>query len=43
MKGADIMARVVVTVPPDARIVDAIRLMLDQKISGLPVVGDRGN
>ncbi len=42
MKAADVMARAVVTVNPAARIVDAIRLMIDQRISGLPVVDNEG-
>jgi CBS domain-containing protein len=42
MKAVDIMSRVVVTVPPNATIVDAMRLMLGQRISGLPVVDDSG-
>ena len=42
MKAADVMARAVVTVHPGARILDAIRLMLDQRISGLPVIDSGG-
>ncbi len=42
MKAADVMARAVVTVHPGARIIDAIRLMLDQRISGLPVIDSGG-
>ena len=42
MKVADVMTRAVVTVRPDATVADAIRLMLDQKISGVPVVDDTG-
>ena len=38
MRAADVMARSVVTVDPGAPLADAIRLMLDRKISGLPVV-----
>ncbi len=40
MKAADIMTRAVVTIAPSAPILDAIRLMLGQRISGLPVVDD---
>lgn len=40
MNAADVMTRAVVTVQSDATIVDAIRLMLGQRISGLPVVDD---
>ena len=43
MRAADVMARAVVTVHPGARIVDAIRLMLDQRISGLPVLDSGGD
>ena len=42
MKISEIMARAVVTVHPSARIVDAIRLLLDQHISGLPVIDSSG-
>lgn len=42
MRAADVMTRAVVTVQPNASIVDAIRLMLGQRISGLPVVGEAG-
>ena len=38
MKVGDIMAREVITVEPDASILEAARLMLQHKISGLPVV-----
>jgi len=38
MKAADLMTRRVVTVGPDASVVQAIRLMLQNRISGLPVV-----
>lgn len=43
MKAADIMTRDVVTVSPDDRIADVIALMLDKKISGLPVVDAERN
>ncbi len=42
MRAADVMARSVVTVDPGARLADAVRLMLDRKISGLPVVDGGG-
>jgi CBS domain-containing protein len=42
MKVKDFMTHQVVTVPPEATILDAARLMLDHKISGLPVVTDGG-
>src|SRR5579859_2749457 len=38
----DFMTHQVVTVTPETSIVDAARLMLDHKISGLPVVTDDG-
>jgi len=38
MKVADIMTRDVVCVPPDASVRDAARLMLEHRISGVPVV-----
>ncbi|MGO8914092.1 MAG: CBS domain-containing protein [Bradyrhizobium sp.] len=40
MKVKDFMTRQVVTVTPETSILDAARLMLDHKISGLPVVTD---
>lgn len=42
MNASDIMTREVVSVGPDAAIRDAIRRMLDHRISGLPVVDGRG-
>jgi CBS domain-containing protein len=42
MKVKNFMTCQVVTVAPEASIVDAARLMLDHKISGLPVVDDCG-
>ena len=42
MKVKDFMTCQVVTVTPEASILDAARLMLDHKISGLPVVNDGG-
>lgn len=43
MKVKNFMTRQVVTVTPDSSILDAARLMLDHKISGLPVVDDGGH
>lgn len=40
MKAADVMSRNVVAVGSGATVLDAIRLMLDKRISGLPVVDD---
>jgi CBS domain-containing protein len=42
MKVKNFMTRQVVTVTPETPILDAARLMLDHKISGLPVVNDGG-
>lgn len=42
MNASDIMTREVVSVGPDAAIGDAIRRMLDHRISGLPVVDGGG-
>ena len=38
MTVADFMTRKVITVAPDASLAEAAKLMLDHKISGLPVV-----
>jgi CBS domain-containing protein len=42
MKAFDVMTRRVVSVAPDTSIVEAIRLMLDNRISGLPVIDPDG-
>ncbi len=42
MKVKDFMTCLVVTVTPETSILDAARMMLDHKISGLPVVSDGG-
>ena len=42
MKAADVMTRPVVTIEPDAPITKAVRLMLQHRISGLPVVDRAG-
>lgn len=42
MKAADVMTRNVVSVKPDATVLQAARLMLQHHISGLPVVDDDG-
>jgi CBS domain-containing protein len=42
MKARDVMTEHVITVAPDASIVEALQLMLQNRISGLPVV-DRGS
>jgi acetoin utilization protein AcuB len=38
LKVSRIMSHPVISVPPDAPIVDAARIMIEQKIGGLPVV-----
>ena len=43
MKAADVMTREVVSIAPDASVLEAVRLMLQHKISGLPVVDASGN
>src|SRR5260370_14938230 len=42
MNAADVMTRIVITVGHHASIGEAIRLMLDNHVSGLPVVDDGG-
>ena len=43
MRAADVMTPKPVTVSPDASIMEAIRLMLERKFSGLPVVNPNGS
>ena len=43
MKAMDVMTRDVVSVAPDASVIEAVRLMLQHKISGLPVVDASGD
>jgi CBS domain-containing protein len=42
MKARDIMTTNVVTVSPDTDIAEAVRLMLERQISGVPVIDDSG-
>jgi CBS domain-containing protein len=42
MKAADVMTQPVITIAPDAPILQAVRLMLQNRISGLPVVDQHG-
>jgi CBS domain-containing protein len=42
MKAADVMTRHVISIKPDSSIVEAAQLMLLNRISGLPVLDDRG-
>src|SRR6478672_8986024 len=39
----DIMTRKIVSIEPDASVLRAVRLMLQNRISGLPVVDGSGN
>lgn len=43
LKVEQVMTREVVTVKPETSILDAARLMLEKKISGMPVVGVHGS
>ena len=42
MNAADVMTRSVLSVTPNASLIEAIRLMLDNHVSGLPVIDDAG-
>ncbi|MBO0756678.1 MAG: CBS domain-containing protein [Bradyrhizobiaceae bacterium] len=42
MKASDVMTRRVISIPPDSTILEAIRLMLQNHISGLPVIDGSG-
>ena len=42
MRASDVMTRRVITAGPDTSIVEAARLMLENRISGLPVLDGRG-
>jgi CBS domain-containing protein len=42
MKAADVMTPTVVTVHRDASVMEVVRLMLQHKFSGIPVVDDKG-
>ncbi len=43
MKAADVMTRRVVSIKPDASIAEMAKLMLDYRISGLPVIDSHGD
>ncbi len=43
MKAQDVMTRDVISIDPDATVLQAARLMLQHHISGLPVVDKKGN
>lgn len=42
-KASDIMMTTVVTIAPEAKLTEAIKLLLQHAISGLPVVDDQGH
>lgn len=42
MNASEVMTRNIISVRPDAPLVEAIRLMLDNHVSGLPVIGNGG-
>jgi CBS domain-containing protein len=43
MKAKDVMTRQLISVAPDTSILEALRLMLQHKVSGLPVISKIGN
>ena len=43
MNASDVMARNVISIAPDATVLQAARKMLEHHISGLPVVDSAGN
>jgi len=43
MQAKDVMTRQVIGIAPDASIFEALRLMIEHKISGLPVIDKTGN
>ena len=43
MKALDVMARTVISVDPDATVLQAARQMLQHRLSGLPVIDKGGN
>jgi len=43
MKAVDVMTREIISVAPDASVLEAVRLMLQHKISGLPVIDASGS
>jgi CBS domain-containing protein len=42
MNAADVMSRSVIAISPDAPIAQAVRLMIEHRISGLPVINTEG-
>jgi CBS domain-containing protein len=43
MQAADVMTQAVISVGPDSSVLEAVRLMLQHRISGLPVVDAKGD
>jgi len=43
MRAADVMTRQVATIARDAQVLQAVRLMLQNRISGLPAVDQQGH
>ena len=43
MNAVEVMTRQVITIPSDASVLQAARLMLQKRISGLPVVDQQGH
>ena len=41
MKAVDVMTRNVISIKPNASVAEMAKLMLDNRISGLPVIDDR--
>ena len=42
MNASDVMTREILSVGPDTTVAEAIRTMLDHRISGLPVIDEAG-
>jgi CBS domain-containing protein len=42
MKAKDVMTSPVISVEPDASVLEAIRIMLQRRVSGLPVMNKEG-
>jgi CBS domain-containing protein len=42
MKASEVMTPRVISIEPDAPIMRAVRLMLQNRVSGLPVIGPKG-
>ena len=42
MKAKDVMTSPIISVEPDASVLEAIRIMLQRRVSGLPVINKEG-